>query len=37
MTTHHQAAGTFVNCHPSSPIIAARSPRLNDAANTPAD
>jgi hypothetical protein len=22
MTTHHQAAGTFVNCHPSSSIIA---------------
>gem|GEM_PF-5688672 len=34
MTTHHQAAGAFVNCRPSSALIAREEPRLSDRANT---
>jgi hypothetical protein len=37
MTTHHQAAGTFVNSHPSSLVIAREEPRLSDAVDTHPD
>ena len=37
MTTHHQAAGAFVNRHPFLHAMPPRSLRVSDAANTPPD